>query len=154
MAVDYSVLALPKSKPSVVVRAVKQKQARRAWRQTAKAVDQRDRAEDADDTPVCFITGKYLSTKTTDKWLFRDRAHLEARSLNKGRRFEVENVISCSRGVHQLIDSSALLLFDKRGRPAKSRRSIDHVAWNRRYVARGEEPCRIRRGLAVRELPA
>jgi hypothetical protein len=135
--------------PAVAVKAVKQKADRAAWRKTSKAVDARDAVDEA---PRCFVTGKRLSTETMDPWLFRDRAHLEARSKSKARKHEVENVISVSRGVHKLIDGGALLLLDKKGQPAKSRKAIDHVAWNRRLIKRGDEPVRIRKGLPLVEL--
>jgi hypothetical protein len=135
--------------PQVAVKAKKQKAARTAWRKTSKAVDKRDAVDEA---PVCFITGKRLSTETMDPWLFRDRAHLEPRSKSKARKFEVENVISVSRGVHKLIDGGALLLLDKKGRPATSRKAIDHVAWNRRLIAKKDEPCKVRNGLPIVEL--
>lgn len=155
MAIDYSVFkdipgALPKGQPAVLRRKSKQRQEAKAWRATKTAVDARDAV---DESPVCFITGKRLQAKNSlDEWTFRDRAHLEARSQSKARRYQHENVISVSRGVHDLIDASALLLFNKRGQPARSIQTIDHVAWNRRMVAKREEPCRIRKGLPVIEL--
>lgn len=150
MAIDYSAFAFPKGRPAVVTRSVKQKADKAAWRKASKAVDTRDAVEGA---PRCFITGKRLQvTNTLDEWTFRDRAHIESRRKSKARRFESENVLSVSRGVHKLIDSSALFLLDKKGRPAKSIAAIDHVAWNRRMVAKSEEPCRIRKGLPVVEL--
>lgn len=152
MPIDYSLFAFPKQTPGVIVRKDKQRAEAKAWRKTKKAVDTRD---EVDGDPVCFITGKRLQTANSlDEWTFRDRAHLEARSTSKARRFKSSNVISVSRGVHALIDSSALLLFNKRGKPATSVKTIDYVAWNRRMVPKGSEACRIRKGLAVRELPA
>lgn len=149
MAIDYSVFALPKPTPRVLKRKAKKRADRRAWRQTAKAVDARDAV---DERPVCFITGRTLQTKILDEWTFRDRAHLDARSTHKSRRYFASNVISVSRAVHQLIDSGALFLLNKRGWPARTIGTIDHVMWNRRLVAKGEEPCKIRTGLAVREM--
>jgi len=149
MAIDWTVLSLPKGTPRVLERKAKTRANEKAWRQTSKAVDKRDAVDEA---PVCFITGKRLGTNTLDEWTFRDRAHLEARSLNKARVNDTENVISVSRGVHKLIDQGVLFLLDKRGNPARTRASIDHVAWNRRRVAKGEETCRIRKGLPVVEL--
>lgn len=150
MAIDWSGFAHPKGTPAVVERAVKQKAQRTAWRATSKAVDKRDEVEGA---PRCFITGKRLQTvNSLDEWTFRDRAHLEARSKSKARKNAIDNVLSVSRGAHRLIDSSALLLFTKKGKPALSVKAIDHVAWNRRQVPKGSEPCRIRKGLPVVEL--
>jgi len=152
MAIDWSSLAIPKHRPGVLVRKDKQRADKRAWRKTAKAVDARD---EVDEAPVCFITGKRLQVANQlDEWTFRDRAHLEKRSQSKARRYVSANVLSVSRAVHKLIETSSLLILNKRGLPAKSVRTIDHVAWNRRIVAKQDEPCRIRKGLAVRELPA
>lgn len=150
MAIDYSVLSLPKHTPAVLERTHKQRTKAKAWRSAKQAVDTRDRVDEA---PICFITGKRLQTSNAlDEWTFRDRAHIEARSQSKKRAALPANVLSVSRGVHRLIDAHALLLFNKRGQRARSVRTIDHVAWNRRLVAKNEEPIRIRKGLAVREL--
>lgn len=153
MAIDWALIAahggIPKVRPSVLARKDKQRSDKAAWRKTSKAVDKRD-AEDG--APKCFITGKRLQTKNTlDEWTFRDRAHLDARSTHKSRKYDKTNVISVSRGVHALIDSGALLLFNKRGQPARTVRTIDHVGWNPRLV-RGAPPCAIRKGLAVVKL--
>lgn len=148
-AVDTSALPFGVKTHGVLRRKAKQKADKKAWRQTAKAVDKRD---DVEGAPVCFVTGKRLQVvNPLDEWTFRDRAHLEARSQSKARRYDDTNVISCSRAIHKLIDAGALLLLNKRGLSAKTVRMIDHVAWNRRWVAKGDEPCRFRRGLAVRE---
>src|SRR5688572_27296708 len=154
MAIDYDAIAeaggIPKVRPGVLRRDDKRRSEAKAWRQTKKAVDKRDEVEGA---PVCFITGKRLQVVNgLDEWTFRDRAHIRPRSREKARKNDDTNVLSVSRAVHRLIDASALLLFNKRGQPAKSIGTIDHVAWNRRMVKRGEEPCRIRKGLAVVEL--
>lgn len=141
--------------PGVVTTEKKARNGRTAWRKAAKAVDERDKRETDDGVetaPTCFVTGKWLQVvNQLDRWTFRDRAHLEARSKSKARRYDAANVISVSRGVHQLIDGHALALLDKRGRPARTVKAIDHVAWNRNLVPKGDEPCRIRKGLAVRK---
>lgn len=151
MGMDYSACQFAKTTPAVIVRKTKARKEAKDWRQTKKTVDTRD-AVDGD--PVCFITGKRLQNKNTlDEWTFRDRAHLDARSQNKARRYDATNVISVSRAVHNLIDKSVLLLFNKRGQPARTVRTIDHVAWNRRWIPKNEKPpCQIRNGLAVVEL--
>lgn len=152
MAIDWSLFKFPKVKPGVLSRKEAKRANESAWRKTSKAVDARDAVDEA---PVCFITGKRLQSRNTlDEWTFRDRAHLEARSKAKSRRYETENVISCCRAVHRLIDASALFLLTKKLQPAKTRASIYCVAWNRRMVAKKEEPCRIRKGLPVVELEA
>jgi hypothetical protein len=150
VAIDYSLFAFPKGKPAVIERKASQRADKAAWRKTSKAVDTRDKDEDG--APTCFITGKRLQTSNTlNEWTFRDRAHLDARSTNPARKFDPKNVISVSRGVHNLIDSGALLLFNKRGQPARTVRTIDHVGWNPRMVS-GQPPCSIRNGLAVIKL--
>lgn len=143
---DYSLLALPKGKPRFLVKAAKQKSEKRAWNKTKATVDARDKQR-------CFVTGVYLTAKNSlDRWTFIDRHHLEMRSRAKNRRFVSENVLTVSRGVAQLIHGGALKLLNKRGLPATSVETIDHVAWNRSMVAKGEEPCRVRKGLAVNEI--
>lgn len=150
MPIDWSLLAFPKNRPAVLARKDQQRSGKAAWRTTSKAVDTRDKDEDG--APRCFITGKRLQTKNSlDEWTFRDRAHLDARSTNKARTNDVTNVISVSRGVHRLIDAGALLLFNKRGQPARTVRTIDHVGWNPRMVS-GQPPCKVRKGLAVVKL--
>jgi hypothetical protein len=151
VSIDTSGLMFPKNKPAVLVRKEKQRTEAKAWRSTKATVDKRDEVEGA---PVCFITGKRLqNVNPLDEWTFRDRAHLDARSKDKKRRYDATNVISVSRGVHNLIDKGVLLVLDKRHREAKTVRTIDHLAWNRNWLPKGTKPpCRIRKGLAVVEL--
>lgn len=149
MPIDWSTLALPKPTPRVLTRKAKQRADKRAWRTCARKVDERDAVDEA---PECFITGRRLQTRVLDEWTFRDRAHLDARSTHKSRRYFASNVLSVSHGVHLLIDRGALFLLNKRGRPARTVGTIDHVMWNRRLVKKGDEPIRIRTGLAIREM--
>lgn len=150
MPIDTSGLMFPKPTPKVLVRKAKQRKEAKAWRQTKKAVDARDAV---DESPVCFVTGKRLqNVNGLDEWTYRDRAHLEGRAQSKARRFTPANVISTSRAVHKLFDNAVFFLLNKRGQPAKSIGSIDHFAWNRRWVAKGEEPFKVRKGLPVVEL--
>lgn len=146
MSIDYSVLALPKGKPKSVLREDKKRANRTAWTKTKKKVDARD-------GNVCFVTGVTLQSK--DEFIpetFTDRHHLEMRSRNKGRIFDDTNVVKVSRLVAGLIHGGRLKLLDKFGLKAKSVAAIDHVAWNRKFVAPGSEPVKVRRGLAVREM--
>lgn len=130
--------------PQAVEDAKKSRAEDRAWEKCKAAVDARDKG-------ICFVTGAYLKADAVDRWQALERAHLEFRSKSKARRYKPENVVTVARGVHQLIDGHALALLNKRGRPAKRFEDIDHVAWNRNLVARGDEPCRVRKGLAVRK---
>lgn len=149
MAIDYSSFALPKPKPRVLTRKAKQREDKRLWRVCKGKVDKRDAVDEA---PECFITGRRLQTWILDEWTYRDRAHLDKRSTHKQRRYFSSNVLSVSRGVHDLIDTGALFLLNKRLRPARTRGTIECVAWNRRWIKRGDEPCKIRLGLPVVEL--
>jgi hypothetical protein len=130
--------------PRAVDEARKDRAEARAWAQCCAGVDARDKG-------ICFVTGRYLKAGALDRWDALERAHLEFRSKSKARRYLVENVVTVSRGVHQLIDGHALLLLDTRGRPARRVQDIDHVAWNRNLVAKSDEPCRIRKGLPVKK---
>lgn len=133
--------------PRVVEKKTKAKAEFIEWRRTCKAVDDRDKKR-------CQVTGVALSAGAVDGWLALERHHLEARSRARSRRYNAHNVWTISRAVHQLCHAGALLIFDKRGKPATDVRKIDHVAWNRRVIAKGDEPCKLRKGLAVRELAA
>lgn len=144
MAIDYSVLKFGKGQPRVIVAATKAKVEDGEWRRTCKAVDARDKR-------VCQVTGKSLTAGAVDPWQALERHHIQPRSRAKSRRFNAFNVLTVSRAVHQLIHSGALLLLDARGYPANDVRSFNHVGWNRNVVCKGEEPCKIRKGLAVRK---
>lgn len=144
MAIDYSQLKFAKKAPAVLLKRVKENAEAREWRLVCKAVDARDKR-------VCQITGTSLTAGAVDAWLALERHHLELRSQNKSRRFTAVNVWTVSRAVHQLLHAGALKVLNKKGQPAKDVRDIDHVSWNRNIVAKGDEPCRIRKGLAVRK---
>lgn len=137
----------PKGTPRVLEKVAKDRVEDRAWEKTVAAVDARDKG-------LCFVTGAYLKAGAIDPWQRLERAHLEARSKSKARRHLTENVVTVAAAIHQLMHAGALKLFDKRGRPALKFEAIDHVAWNRLMVPKGDEPCRLRKGLAVREIAA
>lgn len=130
-------------KPALVVKAAKKKAETSEWRRVCSRVDARDKR-------VCQITGVPLTADTTDTWRSIERHHLEYRSQNKSRRFNDRNVLTVSRGVHQLIHGGALRLLNKRGQPIRHVDELDHVQWNRDLVPRGDEPCRLKRGLPHR----
>lgn len=133
------------STPDVLLKKAKQKAEAQEWSRCCKAVDARDKR-------VCRVTGASLTAGAPDPWARLERHHLEPRSLSKSRRNNARNVLTVSAGIHQLIHAGVLALLDKAGRPVKSVDAIDHVAWDRTRIARGEEPVRLRRGLAVVEL--
>jgi hypothetical protein len=130
--------------PRVMEKNQQEKADAKAWDACKVAVDLRDKA-------VCQVTGAYLKAGEVDGWKALERNHLDLRSLAKRQRFNPEAVLTMSRSVHQLWHAGAFALLDKRGRPAKRVSHIDHFAWNRRIVAKGEEPFRVRKGLAVRK---
>lgn len=148
MAIDYGAIeragGIGKGVPRAITKRVKQKAEDAEWVRVCRLVDDRDRR-------VCQVTGKVLSGGAVDPWHALERHHLEPRSRNKSRRFTAVNVWTVARAIHQLIHAGALQVLNKRGQPAKDVRDIDHVAWNRNIVARGDEPCRIRGGLARRD---
>lgn len=144
MAIDYSVLKFAKSKPRVLVEKAQKNAEYAEWRRVCAAVDARDKR-------VCQITGKPLTAGAVDPWLALERHHIQPRSRAKSRRFNVNNVLTVSRAVHQLIHGGALRLLNARGYPADAVSAFNHVAWNRNLVPIGDEPCRLRKGLAVRK---
>lgn len=129
-------LGFPKEGLGLLDRKNKSKTEDDAWDACCEAVDKRDRR-------ICQITGKPLSAATLDPWLKLARHHLEMRSKSKARRASEHNVLTVSWAIHQLIHRGALLLLDKRGRKCLDVRQLDHVAWNRNIVVRGDEPVRI-----------
>lgn len=143
MAMDYSQLRFAKGRPRVLLEKAQKNAEDREWARVKQRVDERDKR-------VCQVTGRYLTAGAVDPWMRLERHHLEYRSKNKGRRFTHVNVWTVAAAVHQLVHAGALRILNKAGRPAKDVREIDHVAWNLAVVASGEEPCRIRKGLAVR----
>lgn len=139
---DWTGFAFPKAKPNVLVKRTKAKAEDRAWAETCKQVDARDKRQ-------CFVTGVQLTPGSVDAWTALERHHLEPRSKSTHRRYTVTNVVTTSRAVHHLIHAGCLKLLNKKGQKATSVESIDHVAWNRAFVAKGDEPVRIRKGLPV-----
>jgi len=144
MAIDYSHFAFAKGQPRVLAERAQKNAEEREWERTKAAVDARDKR-------VCQVTGTKLVSGAVDPWQRLERHHLEYRSKNKGRRWTEWNVWSVSAAVHQLIHGGALQVLNRAGQKAKDVREIDHVAWNRRLVPIGEEPCRVRKGLPVRK---
>lgn len=135
-----------KTSPRVISKRLKARVEDREWRNVCGLVDARDKRR-------CQVTRIVLAAGAVDAWMALERHHLELRSQNKSRRFTAVNVWTVSRAVHQLIHAGALLVLNKRSQPAKDVREIDHLAWNRRIVARGDEPCRIK-GWPLVELDA
>lgn len=149
MAIDWQAIAdaggIPKGPPRAIAKKAKDRAEDRASDACDAAVDLRDKC-------VCQISGAWLKAGQVDGWQALERAHLEARSQSKKRRYVPENVLTMARSVHQVFDASGFYLFDKGGSEALRVQDIDHFAWNRRMIARGAEPFRVKQGLAVVEL--
>lgn len=143
MAMDTSALRFPKAKPRVLDAAAKARAEDAAWRACCRAVDARDKR-------ICHVTGLSLSAGAVDPWRALERHHLAYRSRDTTRKTDPENVLTVSRAVHQLLHAGALQLRNPGGQPVRTVAGLNHVAWNRRLVPKGEEPCRIRKGLPVR----
>lgn len=136
--------ALMKPKHAVLLKKAKAKAEDAAWRRCCQLVDARDKRR-------CFVTGVLLTAGAVDAWTALERHHIQPRSLAESRRFNHQNIVTVSRAIHQLLHAGALKLIDRRGHSAKTFEAIDSVQWNRLMVVRGEEPCKVRRGLAVSE---
>lgn len=130
--------------PRVMEKRIRAKVEDAEWRRVCQVVDQRDKR-------ICQITGQPLLAGAVDPWSALERHHIVPRSRDKSRRFNAHNVITVSRAVHQLLHGGALLLLNAKGGPSKDMRDFNHVGWNRNIVCKGDEPCRIKRGLAVRK---
>lgn len=135
---------LKKPLPNVLLKKQKDSDRLSGWRRCCALVDERDKRR-------CFVTGRPLSAGAVDPWLALERHHVQPRSLSKSQQNNVNNVVTVSRAVHQLLHAGVLLFLDKRGRRARTFDAIDSVQWDRSRVARGDEPCRSRKGLAVSE---
>lgn len=141
---DLAVGALAKP-VRAIEKALRRKVEKSEWRRVCQRVDERDKRR-------CQITGVLLSGGAVDASIALERHHLELRSQNKSRKLNDRNVLTVSRLIHQLLHAGALLLLTKAGDRCLDVRTLDHVAWNRRIVVKGDEPCRLRKGLAVVEL--
>lgn len=145
MAIDYSVLALPKGKPRILESVEKEREDTAAWDRCVDAVDQRDGR-------VCQVSGKFLAAGAVDPWLALERNHIVPRSLSKGTRYNPDVVLTMSRAVHQLWHAGAFWLKDKAGKKARRVSQIDYLEWNPRIVPpKDPRPFTVRKGLPVRK---
>ena len=144
MAIDWSVLALPKGRPRVLDSVEKDREDARAWDRCKALVDERDKR-------ICQVTGVSLAAGHVDGWRALERNHLDPRSLNKRQRFNADVVLTMSRAVHQLWHGGAFWLKATNGREARRVSQIDYLEWNRNLVPRGSEPFTVRKGLPVRK---
>src|SRR5687767_2357281 len=98
MAIDYSVLAIPKGTPSVLTKGWKKRANEARMDAVHEAVDKRDGM-------VSRISGKPLATNTTDPKLLRDHCHLLGKGAHPALKYDVSNVFNASRYEHKLFDA-------------------------------------------------
>lgn len=137
-------LQFPKTPPGVLMRRAKARAQATEWSRVCRQVDARDGRR-------CQVTGVPLSASSADPWRALERHHLEPRSRSRRRALQATNVLTVARAVHQLIHAGALALLTTRGAPCLDVRTLSAVRWNRQIVAKGQEPCRVLRGLRVVE---
>ena len=128
--------SLWKKPPDVVLKKARDKAEDREWRLLCQRVDARDKKR-------CQVRGTVLSAGAVDPWQALERHHLEARSRNRQRKFDIVNLWTVSRAIHQLIHAGALRVLDKAGEPATDVRQIRRLEWNRTILPEGKEPFRL-----------
>lgn len=144
MPIDYSAIAaaggIPKGTPTNLSKGWKQKAAAAALERCYEKVDERDdlRSWVSGRPLVKALPNLRLDPK---KWLTRH--HLSKRSKEKTRVADLHNVITVSAAEHELLDASALLPVDERGRQVADARKIHHFVWNRNLVPNDREPFRL-----------
>lgn len=122
MAIDYSVLALPKHKPAVLARHEK-KTTKQAGLDAAYAdVDKRDKKR-------CQVRGTPLTAGHVDEWRRLTRDHLGPRSTYPEDRANPDNILTASAGAHALLQSGALIPVDKKGQETRRVSQIAGYVW-------------------------
>lgn len=142
MPIDYSLLKFAKGQPKVIERHAKTTKLSADLKACYDAVDVRDGKR-------CQVRGTSLSVGAVDEWKALERHHLEKRSASKARRADVDNVLTVSRGVHALLESSALIPVDAKGKETTRVSKIAGYRWNRRMVPATKEPFRLKREAAA-----
>lgn len=128
-------------KPPKGTRLLQRKQRQK---DAADDLDECYRKVDARDHRRCWVTSKRLAPGHVDPWSRLTRHHLAKRSQEKSRIDDEHNVITCSAGVHVLLDGDSILVCDRRGLPTTDVRQIASFEWNRRLVPVTKEPFRLR----------
>lgn len=136
MAIDYSVLALPKGTPAALGRHRKRVVRDAALEKAYAAVDARDGR-------ICQVTWKPLLAGHLNDRRALERNHLKPRSTAPAARHDPDNILTVSRFVHRLMQAAALYAVDERKRKTTSVRRIAGFEWNRRQVPAGKEPFRL-----------
>lgn len=130
MAIDYSVLAIPKGAPSVLTKGWKKRDNATRMQTAFDAVDARDGL-------VSRISGKPLLKESADQKLQRDHCHMRGRNVAPKDKYDPCKMFNASRYEHKLFDAHAI---EVEGTDA-SKRLI--FRWNRNLVAVGSEPFRL-----------
>lgn len=130
MAIDYSVLAIPKGVPSALTKGWKKRDAKARMQAAYDAVDKRDGM-------LSRVTGKPLLTNTNDAKLLRDHCHIRSRGAHPEDKFDVSNQFCASRLEHKLIHAGAIEI---EGTDANQRLIF---RWNRALVPVGKEPFKL-----------
>lgn len=133
MAIDYSILAIPKHRPQSLERETK-----RARKQTA--LDRCYEAVDARDRHVCQVTGMPLVADASDPKRRLTRDHLGPRSTHPQDRHNPDNVITVSQRVHVLMQDSALYPIDKHGEETTRVSRIWGWRWRESFFPDGKRP--------------
>lgn len=135
--IDYSALPFPKNRPAVLERHAKRVKADRELDQAYAVVDARD-------GKVCQVRGAHLSAGHANPWKRLERHHLDSRSTNPKRRADPDCILTVSGAVHDMFESASLFAVDSKGRETRNVSKIAGYRWNRRMVAAGKEPFRLR----------
>lgn len=133
MAIDYSVLALPKHRPQSLEQETKRSRKQSALDKCYEKVDARDGL-------VCQVTGVTLKADHPDPKLRLTRDHLGPRSTHPEERSNVDNVITVSDYVHGFLTASALYPIDKHGEETIRVSKIFGWRWNERMFTEKRRP--------------
>jgi hypothetical protein len=137
MSIDYSIFKFGKGKPRVLNKHAKDTEHKAALKGAKDAVDARDKH-------VCQVRGTPLSPDHANAWKALERHHLAEQSVAKDRFDDPDNILTVSRGVHQLMQSHALVPVNAKGEEVTRVSEIKGYMWNPRLVQPGKEPFRLR----------
>lgn len=137
MPFDYSGFSFPKGAPRALERHRKGVAKDAALESCYADVDKRDGKR-------CQVTGVSLTAGAVDEKRRLERNHLKPRSTAPESRADADNVLTVSAFVHALMQASALIAVDAKGRKTMRVSKIAGFQWNRRMVPAGKEPFRLK----------
>lgn len=142
MAIDYAAIAAVGGLGKGTPRALS-----KGWKKAAKDAALQDAYDqvDARDKKRCQVTGVRLTAGHVEDAKALERDHLAPRSTDKARVTDPDNILTVSRKVHQLLQSSALHVLDTHGRETTRVSQIAGFRFNRAMVPAGKEPFKLRR---------